>query len=85
MNLPRKTHLKLTQKLPSKQELEDSDLIIDDEITLGRNRWAAEFGKVVYDDELSDELSDDVIVRLWIARLKALQKYDEVWGNKPPI
>jgi len=81
VNLPRKTHLKLL----SKQELEDSDLILDDEITLGRNRWAAEFGKVVYDDELSDELSDDVIVRLWIARLKALQKYDEVWGNKPPI
>lgn len=85
MKVLRKTHLKLTQKLPSKQELEDSDLILDDEITLGRNRWAAEFGKIVHDDELSDELSDEVIVRLWIARLKALQKYDEVWGNKPPI
>jgi hypothetical protein len=36
-------------------------------------------------EEEDDELSDEVIVRLWIARLKALQKYDEVWGNKPPI
>ena len=32
------------------------------------------------DDSDDEELSDYVKVRLAIARLKALKKYDEVWG-----
>jgi hypothetical protein len=76
----RKTHLKQTQSQPllqqSKFDLEDSDLIIDDEITFGRNRRSQEFGKLVEDDELSDYVK----FRLWLARQTALAKYKEVHG-----
>ena len=78
MSLLRKTHLKQTQSQPrSKLDLEDSDLIIDDEITFGRNRRSAEIGKVV-DEDL--ELSDHVKFRLWLARQLALKKHNEVWA-----
>ena len=74
MNLQRRTHLKQTQSLlfqQSKFDLEDSDLIIDDEVTFGRNRKAEEFGKVVRDDELSDYVK----FRLWLARQLAMRAY----------
>ena len=78
MTVQRRTHLKQTQSLlfqQSKFDLEDSDLIIDDEVTFGRNRRSAEFGKVV-----EDELSDYVKFRLWLARQTALAKYREAHG-----
>ncbi len=78
MTLQRKTHLKQTQSLlfqQNKFDLEDSDLIIDDEITFGRNRKSGEFGQVV-----EDELSDYIKFRLWLARQRAMAKYLEVWG-----
>ena len=72
----RKTHLKQTQSQPlSKFDLDDSDLIIDDEVTFGRNRRSQEFGKVVEDD-----LSDYVKFRLWLSRQLALMKYKEKWA-----
>jgi hypothetical protein len=75
----RKTHLKQTQSQPllqrSKFDLEDIDLIIDDEVTYGRNRRAVEFGKVV-----EDELSDYVKFRLWLARQRAMAAYREKWA-----
>jgi hypothetical protein len=75
----RKTHLKQTQSQPllqqSKFDLEHSDLILDDEVTFGRNRRSAEFGQVV-----EDELSDYVKFRLWLARQLALAKYREAHG-----
>ena len=77
--MQRKTHLKQTQSQPllqrSKFDLEDSDLIIDDEVTYGRNRQAENFGKVV-----EEELSDYVKFRLWLARQIALAKYKEAHG-----
>ena len=78
MTVQRKTHLKQTQSqlfLQSKFDLEDSDLIIDDEVTYGRNRRSAEFGQLV-----EDELSDYVKFRLWLARQMALAKYRKVHG-----
>ena len=78
MTVQRRTHLKQTQSLlfqQSKFDLEDSDLIIDDEITFGRNRRSTEFGKVV-----EDELSDYVKFRLWLARQRAMAKYKEKWA-----
>ena len=76
----RKTHLKQTQSQlllqRSKFDLDDSDLIIDDEVTYGRNRRAGEFGKLVEDDELSDYVK----FRLWLARQIALAKYKEAHG-----
>jgi len=75
----RKTHLKQTQSQPlfqqSKFDLEDSDLIIDDELTFGRNLRSRDFGKLV-----EEELSDHVKFRLWLARQIALAKYKEVHG-----
>jgi len=79
VSLQRRTHLKQTQSLlfqQSKFDLEDSDLIIDDEVTFGRNRRSQEFGKVVEDDELSDYVK----FRLWLARQRAMAKYKEKWA-----
>ena len=76
MNLQRRTHLKQTQSLlfqQSKFDLDDSDLILDDEVTFGRNRRSEEFGKVVEDDELSDYVK----FRLWLARQLAMRAYDK--------
>ena len=76
MSLQRRTHLKQTQSLlfqQSKFDLEDSDLIIDDEVTFGRNRRSQEFGKVVEDDELSDYVK----FRLWLARQLAMRAYEK--------
>ena len=78
MTVQRRTHLKQTQSLlfqQSKFDLEDSDLILDDEVTFGRNRRSAEFGKVV-----ENELSDYVKFRLWLARQMAMAKYKEKWA-----
>ena len=78
--MQRKTHLKQTQSQPllqqSKFDLEDSDLIIDDEVTYGRNLRSRDFGKLVEDDELSDHVK----FRLWLSRQIALAKYKEVHG-----
>ena len=79
MTVLRKTHLKQTQSplhQQSKFDLEHSDLVLDDEITYGRNRRSQEFGKVVEDTELSDYVK----FRLWLARQMALAKYKEVHG-----
>ncbi len=78
MTVQRRTHLKQTQSLlfqQSKFDLEDSDLILDDEVTFGRNRRSSEFGKIV-----EDELSDYVKFRLWLARQLAMAKYKEKWA-----
>ena len=78
MTVQRRTHLKQTQSLlfqQSKFDLEDSDLILEDEITFGRNRRSAEFGQVV-----EEELSDYVKFRLWLARQMAMAKYKEKWA-----
>jgi hypothetical protein len=76
VSLLRKTHLKQTQK-PLVQRsnfgLDDSDLVVDDEVTFGRNRKAGEFGKLVQEDELSDYVK----FRLWLARQLALRAYEK--------
>ena len=80
MSLLRKTHLKQTQSpllQQSKFDLDGSDLIIDDELTFGRNLKAREFGKIVDEDP---ELSDYVKFRLWLSRQLALMKYKEKWA-----
>ena len=79
MTVQRKTHLKQTQSQlfqQSKFDLEDSDLIIDDEVTFGRNIRSRDFGKIVEDDELSDHVK----FRLWLARQLAMKKFDQVRG-----
>jgi hypothetical protein len=81
VSLLRRTHLKQTQK-PQRQPLsnrsldDNDDPIVDDEITFGRNRRSLEFGQLVPNDELSDYVKN----RLWLARMLALKKRQEVWG-----
>jgi len=75
VTVQRRTHLKQTQSLlpqQSKFDLDGSDLIIDDEVTFGRNLKARDFGKVVEDD-----LSDYVKFRLWLARQLAMRAYEK--------
>ena len=76
MSLQRKTQQKLT--LRPLNNLEDNDnLVIDDEVTFGRNRNAEKFGKIVHEDIV---LSDYVKFRLWLARQLAMKKYQKIWG-----
>jgi hypothetical protein len=84
VSLLRKTQKPLlTQQKPqlqplSNRELDDNDnIVIDDEVTFGRNRKAETFGKLIHEDV---ELSDHVKFRLWLARQLALKKYQETWG-----
>jgi hypothetical protein len=78
VSLLRKTHLKQTPKQLhqplSNRSLDDNDdLIIDDEVTFGRNRKAGEYGKVVKEDD--EPLSDYVMARLAQARELAMTAY----------
>ena len=74
MSLLRKTTRK-TQPRSNPGDLEDDDFVIDDEVTFGRNRQSLKFGQLVPDDELSNHVQD----RLWLARMLALKKHQEVW------
>jgi hypothetical protein len=71
-------HLRLTNQpllLPSNYP---DALIIDDELTLGRNRRSKDFGKLV---QCQDEISDDVRWKLFLIRQLALIKYREKVEN----
>ena len=79
----RKTQLQLKRphQPPGKNTIDDNDddvVVVDDEVTLGRNRKAQDFGKIIYKDD--EPLSDYVTFRLWLARQLALKKYQETWG-----
>ena len=75
MSLLRKSQLKQTQKpLLPQSDLEEDDIVVDDDVTFGRNRQSKQFGKVVHED---DDLSDYVKIRLALARERALQAYRE--------
>jgi hypothetical protein len=79
VSLLRKTLLKQTQsqlRQPlSNHGLDDNDdLIIDDEVTYGRNRRSEDFGKIVHEDD-DEPLSDYVIARLANARSLAMAAY----------
>jgi len=67
--------LKLKPQQLSNVEIDDNDdLIIDDEVSFGRNRRADEFGKVVHEDD-DVPLSDYVMNRLAQARELAMAAY----------
>jgi len=75
VSLLRKT-TKKSQPRSNPGGLDDSDFEVNDEITFGRNRRSAEFGRIIDEDQ---ELSDHVKFRLWLARQLALKKYQETW------
>lgn len=68
--------MKRKSKLKRPRPSNPNSIVIDDSLTLGRNRRSYEFGQVVHEQE--EQLSDYVRMRLFIARLKALEKYREV-------
>ena len=74
MSLLRKTTRK-TQPRSNPRDLEEGEYEVDDELTFGRNRRSLEFGKLVHDKELSDYVLD----RLFLARMLALKKHQEVY------
>ena len=74
MSLLRKTTRK-THPRSNLGDLDDSDFEINDEVTFGRNRRSAEYGKLI-DEDL--ELSDHVKFRLWLARQIALARHREM-------
>ena len=76
MSLLRKTTRK-SQPRSNPGGLDDSDFEVNDEVTFGRNRRSAEFGRLIDEDQ---ELSDHVKFRLYLARMLALKKHQEVWG-----
>ena len=74
MNLQRKTQLQLKQPL-SNRDIDDNDnIVVNDEVTFGRNKKVDQFGKIIHEDI---ELSDYVKFRLWLARQLALKKFTE--------
>jgi hypothetical protein len=50
------------------------DIVVDDDQTFGRNRKRL---GIVHEQE--EQLSDYVKIRLMLARMKAMEKYREVW------
>lgn len=73
MSLLRRTQKRL--QLLSKHDLDDNDdIVVDDDVTFGRNRRSTEFGKLVHEDI---ELSDYVKFRLWLARQLAMRAYEK--------
>ena len=73
----RKTQLQLKQPL-SNRDIDDNDnIVVDDEVTFGRNKKVDQFGKIIHEDI---ELSDYVKFRLWLARQLALKKFNETRG-----
>ena len=52
---------------------DNDDIIVDDDVTFGRNRQAKKFGKIVHEDD--EPLSDYVMDRLAQARELAMEAY----------
>jgi len=69
--------VKRKSKLKRPRPSNPTSIVIDDSLTLGRNRRSYEFGQVVHEQE--EELSDYVQIRLLVARLKALEAYRKAY------
>ena len=52
---------------------DNDDIIVDDDVTFGRNRQAKKFGRVIHEKE--EPLSNYVKIRLTLARMKAMEAY----------
>jgi hypothetical protein len=52
---------------------DNDDIIVDDDVTFGRNRQAKKFGNIVHEDD--EPLSDYVMDRLAQARELAMEAY----------
>lgn len=52
---------------------DNDDIIVDDDVTFGRNRQAEKFGKIIHEEDI--KLSPYVKIRLALARAKAMAAY----------
>ena len=69
--------MKRKSKLKRLRPSNPHSIVIDDSLSLGRNRKSREFGQIVHEQE--EDVSDYVKIRLLMARLKALEKYREIY------
>ena len=81
-------HLPRTQKQQLQLHQQASNLTVDDEdddtsLEITDIYVAYRRPRIVQDFDENYEVSDYVKTRLLIARLKAMEKYQEVWGNNP--
>jgi len=74
---PRLSKVKRKSKLKRPRPSNPNSIVIDDSITLGRNRRSFKFGQIVHEQE--EKLSEYVQIRLLIARLKALEAYRKAY------
>ena len=65
--------MKRKSKLKKPRPSNPHSIVIDDSLTIGRNRRSYEFGQIVHEQE--EPLSDYVVFRLLVARMKALEVY----------
>ena len=54
------------------------DIIVDDDTVLGRNRRVQNFGKLIFEQQA--DIDDYVKIRLMLARMKALKRYQEIYS-----
>ena len=52
---------------------DNDDIIVNDDVTFGRNRQAKKFGKIIHEEDI--DLSPYVKIRLALARAKAMEAY----------
>jgi hypothetical protein len=69
----RLSKVKRKSKLKRPRPSNPNSIVIDDSLTLGRNRRSYEFGQIVHEQE--EDVSDYVKIRLLVARMKALEVY----------
>jgi hypothetical protein len=55
------------------------DIIVDDDTVLGRNRRVQNFGKLIFEQQA--DIDDYVKIRLMLARMKALKRYQEIYSG----
>jgi hypothetical protein len=65
--------VKRKSKLKHPRPSSPNNIVIDDDLVLGRNRRVVEYGKIVHEKE--EELSDYVKIRLLVSRMKALEAH----------
>jgi hypothetical protein len=57
------------------QHQDENVILVDGSPTYGRNRNYYTWNRLIV-----NELSDEIKIRLALARMKALKKYQEIWG-----
>jgi len=74
----KRTTLKRIVKYQIRHVATDDDVVLVDTVpTLGRNRYYYTWNRLVQQD---DEVSDEIKIRLLLARKRAMEVYDRKWA-----